>query len=72
MALSKATIQKIMDNCDIVDVVGSYVSLTKKGSSHFGLCPFHPDKNPSMSVSREKIFNCFSCGTQCNYFCFKI
>jgi DNA primase len=71
VALSKATIQKIMDNCDIVDVVGSYVSLTKKGSSHFGLCPFHPDKNPSMSVSQEKkIFNCFSCGTKGNVITF--
>lgn len=67
MALSEATIKKITENCDIVDVVGSYVTLTKKGSSHFGLCPFHPDKNPSMSVSRDKkIFNCFSCGAKGN------
>lgn len=59
--------KKVIDATDIVDVVGEYVSLRKKGTSYFGLCPFHDDKNPSMSVSGEKkIFNCFSCGTKGN------
>ncbi len=65
--ISKAIIQKVIDATDIVEVVGEYVPLKKKGTSYFGLCPFHDDKNPSMSVSGEKkIFNCFSCGTKGN------
>lgn len=59
--------KKVIDATDIVEVVSEYVSLRKKGTSYFGLCPFHDDKNPSMSVSGEKkIFNCFSCGTKGN------
>lgn len=59
--------KKVIDATDIVEVVSEYVSLKKKGSSYFGLCPFHDDKNPSMSVSGEKkLFNCFSCGTKGN------
>jgi DNA primase len=71
MGLSDATIHKIMDSCDIVDVIGGYLALTKKGNSYVGLCPFHDDRNPSMSVSRDKkIFNCFSCGTKGNVISF--
>lgn len=59
--------KKVIDATDIVEVVSEYVSLKKKGSSYFGLCPFHDDKNPSMSVSGEKkVFNCFSCNTKGN------
>ncbi len=59
--------KRVIDATDIVEVVGEYVPLKKKGTSYFGLCPFHDDKNPSMSVSGEKkIFNCFSCGTKGN------
>ena len=54
----------IIDNkVNIVDIVSDYVSLEKKGQNHVGLCPFHSDSNPSMSVSESKgIFKCFSCG----------
>ncbi len=54
----------IIDNkANIVDVISDYVSLEKKGQNHVGLCPFHSDSNPSMSVSESKgIFKCFSCG----------
>lgn len=54
--------EKVLENVDIVDVVKSYVNLEPKGKNLFGLCPFHDDNNPSMSVSREKqIFYCFVC-----------
>jgi len=56
---------------DIVEVVSSYLPLTKKGKNYFGVCPFHEDTNPSMSVSREKqIYKCFSCGASGNVFQF--
>lgn len=59
--------KKVIDQTDIVEIISEYVQLKKKGTSYFGLCPFHDDKNPSMSVSGEKkIFNCFSCGTKGN------
>lgn len=59
--------RQIIDQTNIVEVVGEVVKLTKKGSSYFGLCPFHNDKNPSMSVNSEKkMFNCFSCNTKGN------
>ena len=49
--------------CDIVDIVSRYVSLKKKGSNYFGLCPFHNEKTPSFSVAPDKqIFYCFGCG----------
>ena len=59
--------KQIIDQTNIVEVVGEVVKLTKKGSSYFGLCPFHNDNNPSMSVNNEKkMFNCFSCNTKGN------
>ena len=59
--------KQIIDQTNIVEVVGEVVKLTKKGSSYFGLCPFHNDNHPSMSVNNEKkIFNCFSCNTKGN------
>lgn len=61
--IDKATIDRIMDATDIVDVVGDFVSLKRRGSSYLGLCPFHSDRNPSFNVSRSRgIFKCFSCG----------
>jgi DNA primase len=47
----------------IVNVIGEYVSLRKAGKEYVALCPFHPDKHPSLSVSQEKgLFHCFACG----------
>ena len=56
---------------DIVDVISGYVKLQKKGSSHFGLCPFHNEKSPSFSASRGKqMYYCFGCGAGGNVFTF--
>ncbi|HHU24561.1 MAG TPA: DNA primase [Acholeplasmataceae bacterium] len=60
-------INKVINETDIVEVISEYVQLQPRGKSMFGLCPFHDDQNPSMSVSREiKMFNCFSCNTKGN------
>lgn len=64
-------INEIRKKCDIVDIISSYLPLTQKGKNFFGVCPFHDDNNPSMSVSREKqIYRCFSCGASGNVFNF--
>ena len=56
-------VEEIRSKNDIVDVISSYVRLQKKGSSYFGLCPFHNEKSPSFSVSRQKqMYYCFVCG----------
>ena len=61
--IDKATVQRILDTADIVDVVSDYVHLVKRGANFMGLCPFHNEKTPSFSVSRNKnICHCFSCG----------
>lgn len=61
--IDKATIDKILDATNIVDVVSDFVSLKKRGSSYLGLCPFHNERTPSFSVSPARgIFKCFSCG----------
>ena len=61
------TVNDIRKANDIVDVISSYISLTKRGKNYFGVCPFHDDTNPSMSVSRDKqIYKCFSCGASGN------
>ena len=61
--IDRATVDKIMDAVNIVDVVGEFVSLRKSGVNYKGLCPFHDDKTPSFMVSpARQICKCFSCG----------
>ncbi len=71
MYLSEDIIEEVRSRSDIVEVVSSYVKLQKKGSSYFGLCPFHNEKSPSFSVSGHKqMFYCFGCGEGGNVFSF--
>lgn len=61
----------IVNNCDIVEVVKHFINLQKKGTNWWGLCPFHGDKNPSLSVSSsKKIFKCFVCNAKGNVISF--
>lgn len=61
--IDHATVQRILDTADIVDVVSDFVTLRRRGSNWVGLCPFHNDRSPSFYVSRAKgICKCFSCG----------
>src|SRR5438093_2694156 len=56
--------RNLEDRPNIVEVVSQYLPLRKAGKEHIGLCPFHPDKTPSLSVSEQKgLFHCFGCGT---------
>ena len=60
---SQETINRIKESCDIVDVISGYTELKQKGSQFMGCCPFHSEKTPSFSVSREKqLYHCFGCG----------
>lgn len=69
--LSNEELNRIRNSVNIVDVIGSSINLEKKGKNYFGICPFHDDHTPSMSVSDEKqIFTCFVCGTSGNVFSF--
>ncbi len=68
---NQSIFNEIREKIDIVDLIGEYVPLVQKGRNFFGVCPFHNDTNPSMSVSREKqIYKCFSCGASGNIFTF--
>ena len=69
--LSNDKIKEIKDSVDIVNIIGSYLPLTPKGKNFFGVCPFHDDHTPSMSVSKEKqIYTCFVCHETGNVFNF--
>ena len=71
MLYSEDIIEEVRGRSDIVDVISGYVRLTRKGSSYFGLCPFHNEKSPSFSVSGSKqMFYCFGCGEGGNVFSF--
>lgn len=61
--IDQATVDRIIDAANILDVVSDFVTLRKRGVNYVGLCPFHDDKTPSFSVSPSKeICKCFSCG----------
>lgn len=63
----KSEIEEIRKSVDIVDVIKKYIPLEKRGKNYFGICPFHKDTSPSLSVSPEKqVYKCFSCGASGN------
>ena len=69
--IDEEKINDIRNSVNIVDVIKEYVPLTSKGKNFFGVCPFHEDHAPSMSVSSDKqIYRCFSCGAAGNVFTF--
>lgn len=71
MRYSEDLIEEIRMKNDIVDVISGYVKLQRRGSSYFGLCPFHNEKSPSFSVSPDKqMYYCFGCGAGGNVFTF--
>lgn len=65
--ISQQTIQQILSRIDIIDIVGGFVKLKKRGNNYLGLCPFHNEKTPSFTVSPVKeIYKCFGCGRSGN------
>ncbi len=65
--ISQHTIQQIQSRIDVIDIVGSFVKLKKRGANYLGLCPFHNEKTPSFTVSPAKeIYKCFGCGRSGN------
>lgn len=69
--ITNEIVNEIRAKTDIVSVISAYLPLTKKGKNYFGVCPFHDDHSPSMSVSPDKqIYTCFSCGASGNVFNF--
>lgn len=71
MYYPEEVVEEVRMKNDIVDVVSGYVRIQKKGSSYFGLCPFHNEKSPSFSVSPSKqMYYCFGCGAGGNVFTF--
>ncbi|MBQ7239997.1 MAG: DNA primase [Bacilli bacterium] len=69
--LTNEEINKIQKSADIVEIIGSYIDLVKKGKNYFAVCPFHDDHTPSMSVSKERgIYSCFTCHATGNVFKF--
>ena len=71
MKLTEEVINDIRNSADIVDVIGHYLPLQKKGKSYSAVCPFHDDHDPSLSISQDKqIYKCFVCGNGGNVFTF--
>ena len=65
--IPQETIQQIQNRIDIVEIVGGFVKLKKRGTNYLGLCPFHNEKTPSFTVSPAKeIYKCFGCGRSGN------
>ncbi|GEQ21066.1 DNA primase [Clostridium butyricum] len=71
MQIREEVIERIRQDNDIVDIISENVRLKKSGRNYVGLCPFHNDKSPSLSVSQDKqIYKCFSCGEAGNVITF--
>ncbi len=67
IVISQHSIQQILSRIDIVEIVGTFVKLKKRGTNYLGLCPFHNEKSPSFTVSPSKeIYKCFGCGRSGN------
>ncbi len=65
--ISPTTIQQILSRIDIIEVIGGFIKLKKRGVNYLGLCPFHNEKSPSFTVSPAKeIYKCFGCGRSGN------
>ncbi len=65
--ITQQTIQQITSRIDIVEIVGEFVKLKKRGANYLGNCPFHNEKSPSFTVSPSKeIYKCFGCGKSGN------
>jgi DNA primase len=65
--ISQQTIGQILNRTDIIEVLGGFIKLKKRGASYLGLCPFHNEKTPSFTVSPAKeIYKCFGCGKSGN------
>ena len=69
--LSQEKLNEIKNSVNIVDIISSYISLSPRGKNYFGICPFHDDHSPSMSVSPSRqIYKCFTCGAAGSVFKF--
>ena len=71
MRIPPEKFEEIAQANDIVDVISTYTQIKRRGKSFLALCPFHPDKNPSMNVSQQKqVYHCFACGASGNVYTF--
>lgn len=71
MQIQKEKFDEIAIANDIVSVISDYIEVKKRGKSFLALCPFHPDKNPSLHISQEKqVYHCFSCKSSGNVYTF--
>ena len=69
--VDESVINEIRNSADIVSIISDYIPLKMQGKNYFGICPFHDDHTPSMSVSKERqIYKCFVCGKSGNVFSF--
>jgi len=71
MIIPQEKLDEIVQASDIVDVISSYTQVKRRGKAFLALCPFHPDKNPSLNISQQKqVYHCFACGVSGNLFTF--
>lgn len=71
MIIPQEKIDEIAQANDIVDVISAYTPVKRRGKAFLALCPFHPDKNPSLNISQQKqVYHCFACGASGNIFTF--